>query len=259
MEGKTLRVFFYVRRMRFELTHRCRHYPLKVACLPIPPPAHIEGVPRTGLEPACLSTHAPETCASTNSATWAYFNFSSRRSLLALRLLRKVLVSWLYSNKKGRSLLYIKSGRRNSNPRPQPWQGCALPTELLPRYFFCFRSLSVFAFLAKVVTYYLLGQGCALPTELLPRYFFCFRSLSVFAFLAKVVTYYLLGQGCALPTELLPHCFFFAFAVCRFCFYLAKVGCFIFLGQGCALPTELLPHYSLSIFMISGCKDRVFF
>ena len=75
MEGKTLRVFFYVRRMRFELTHRCRHYPLKVACLPIPPPAHIEGVPRTGLEPACLSTHAPETCASTNSATWAYFNF----------------------------------------------------------------------------------------------------------------------------------------------------------------------------------------
>ena len=26
-------------------------------------------VPRTGLEPACLSTHAPETCASTNSAT----------------------------------------------------------------------------------------------------------------------------------------------------------------------------------------------
>ena len=24
------------------------------------------------------------------------------------------------------------SGRRGSNPRPQPWQGCALPTELLP-------------------------------------------------------------------------------------------------------------------------------
>ena len=31
---------------------------------------------------------------------------------------------------------YIKrccvSGKRDSNPRPQPWQGCALPTELLP-------------------------------------------------------------------------------------------------------------------------------
>ena len=32
---------FCVRRMRFELTHRNRHYPLKVACLPIPPPALI--------------------------------------------------------------------------------------------------------------------------------------------------------------------------------------------------------------------------
>src|ERR1041384_6349675 len=25
------------------------------------------------------------------------------------------------------------SGKRVSNPRPQPWQGCALPTELFPR------------------------------------------------------------------------------------------------------------------------------
>ena len=57
--------------MRLELTRRNRHYPLKVACLPIPPPAQ-KKVPRTGLEPACLSTHAPETCASTNSATWAF-------------------------------------------------------------------------------------------------------------------------------------------------------------------------------------------
>jgi hypothetical protein len=37
------------------------------------------------------------------------------------------------------------SGKRVSNSRPQPWQGCALPTELFPRfdiriiaYFFCF-------------------------------------------------------------------------------------------------------------------------
>ena len=26
------------------------------------------------------------------------------------------------------------SGRRDSNSRPQPWQGCALPTELLSQY-----------------------------------------------------------------------------------------------------------------------------
>ena len=26
------------------------------------------------------------------------------------------------------------SGKRGSDPRPQPWQGCALPTELFPRW-----------------------------------------------------------------------------------------------------------------------------
>ena len=26
------------------------------------------------------------------------------------------------------------SGKRGSDPRPQPWQGCALPTELFPRF-----------------------------------------------------------------------------------------------------------------------------
>ena len=31
-------------------------------------------VPRTGLEPAHLAAHAPETCASTNSATWAFYD-----------------------------------------------------------------------------------------------------------------------------------------------------------------------------------------
>ena len=34
----------------------------------------------------------------------------------------------------GKPAPYIQwSGRRGSNPRPQPWQGCALPTEPLPR------------------------------------------------------------------------------------------------------------------------------
>jgi hypothetical protein len=28
----------------------------------------------------------------------------------------------------------VESGKRDSNPRPQPWQGCALPTELFPQY-----------------------------------------------------------------------------------------------------------------------------
>ena len=63
---------FFVRRMRLELTRSCDHYPLKVACIPISPPARERFfVPRTGLEPAHLAACAPETHASTNSAIWA--------------------------------------------------------------------------------------------------------------------------------------------------------------------------------------------
>ena len=68
-----------VKRRRLELPRRNWHYPLKVARLPIPPPLQHKSiltkrVPRTGLEPARLAAHAPETCASTNSATWAFYH-----------------------------------------------------------------------------------------------------------------------------------------------------------------------------------------
>ena len=66
-------------------------------------------MPKTGLEPARREAHAPETCASTNSATWAF-----TRKTPPLGLFR------------------ILSGKRDSDPRPRPWQGRALPTELLP-------------------------------------------------------------------------------------------------------------------------------
>ena len=66
-------------------------------------------MPGTGIEPARPKTHAPETCASTN--------FATRAILLSLTIL---------------SLMILKSGKRDSNSRPQPWQGCALPTELFP-------------------------------------------------------------------------------------------------------------------------------
>src|SRR5690606_16499779 len=32
------------------------------------------------------------------------------------------------------ALSSIWSGKRDSNSRPQPWQGCALPTELFPQW-----------------------------------------------------------------------------------------------------------------------------
>ena len=37
---------------------------------------------------------------------------------------------------------FIWSGRRVSNSRPQPWQGCALPTELLPHCIAFFITLN---------------------------------------------------------------------------------------------------------------------
>ena len=38
------------------------------------------------------------------------------------------------------STLHRESGKRDSNPRPQPWQGCALPTELFPQTLLPFRT-----------------------------------------------------------------------------------------------------------------------
>lgn len=38
-------------------------------------------VPGRGLEPPCFATLAPETSASTNSATWAFFNHSEAQPI----------------------------------------------------------------------------------------------------------------------------------------------------------------------------------
>jgi hypothetical protein len=54
-----------------------------------------------------------------------------RIELLALAWKAKVLP--LYEPREIYHKLQMNwSGRRVSNSRPQPWQGCALPTELLP-------------------------------------------------------------------------------------------------------------------------------
>jgi hypothetical protein len=68
------------------------------------------------------------------------------------------------TNKKGKAtsacfpFLYIWSGKRVSNSRPQPWQGCALPTELFPR-----EEGSILAILKKVsrlILAYFLARIC---------------------------------------------------------------------------------------------------
>ncbi len=70
----------------------------------------------------------------------------------------------------------IWSGRRVSNSRPQPWQGCALPTELLPHVSCICSALPYNTLPEKIWSGRRVSnsrpqpwQGCALPTELLPR------------------------------------------------------------------------------------------
>ena len=98
-----------MKRRRLELPRSNFHYPLKVARLPIPPPLHFffkshsSAQNRTRTCTTLLSL-VPETSASTIPPPGLSRLFCSNK----------------------------KSGKRDSDPRPQPWQGCALPTELLP-------------------------------------------------------------------------------------------------------------------------------
>ena len=93
-----------------------------------------------------------------------------------------------------------QSGKRGSNSRPQPWQGCALPTELFPQFW------EIFNFQTHPCQgcplFHFLGQGCALPTELFPQFW------EIFNFQTHPCQgcplFHFLGQGCALPTELFP-------------------------------------------------------
>ena len=103
-------------------------------------------------------------------------------------LLNRAAPTALRRIKKGSQLsfpLEFWSGRRVSNSRPQPWQGCALPTELLPHWSFYFLLLpscctaSSLRWSGRRVSNSRPQpwQGCALPTELLPhtnRYFTAF-------------------------------------------------------------------------------------
>ena len=108
-------------------------------------------VPGTGLEPVCLSAANFKSAVSTTFTTQAAGDGGAIRSRTGLTgfaiqgitaLLSRRSCTSLYQckiipgRKKGSPwlpFLSIWSGRRGSNSRPQPWQGCALPTELLPR------------------------------------------------------------------------------------------------------------------------------
>ena len=143
--------------MRLELTRPNGHYPLKVARLPIPPLLH---------NIDCKTTLCPEQDSNLHVSQHSHL----KRARLPFRHL-------------GINRLLPLSGKRGSNSRPQPWQGCALPTELFPhiqRFISAFATrICVLQTKTKISKSGKRGsnsrpqpwQGCALPTELFPRVF----------------------------------------------------------------------------------------
>ena len=173
--------------MRLELTRSCDHYPLKVACIPISPPAprcsllansYRKVARRTAplkkpkhkfrfsvfsitIKDHSSAQNRTRTCTSLNTRTWnervyqfrhlGFFNYELRiknyecpYSLIVSTSPHipnsnsklRINTSKNYFAKKSRkqSCSLPWSGKRDSNSRPRPWQGRALPTELLPHY-----------------------------------------------------------------------------------------------------------------------------
>ena len=73
------------------------------------------------------------------------------------------------------------SGKRDSNSRPQPWQGCALPTELFPQTMICFMHFKSDSY--RIQTYNLLIRSQMLYSVELRSRYFCFASAKVQHFL----------------------------------------------------------------------------
>ncbi len=65
----------------------------------------------------------------------------------------------LHTSRHAHSAIWAKkkSGKRDSNSRPRPWQGRALPTELFPQFLFFISSIRTLLFLkagAKVLLFF---------------------------------------------------------------------------------------------------------
>ena len=184
--------------MRLELTRPNGHYPLKVARLPIPPLLHSKI-----LRAAPSAQNRTRTCTSLNTRTWNERVYHS--------------ATWAISKHYGSRVVWFLSGKRGSNSRPQPWQGCALPTELFPHYL---RYISIFrTHLAKVVTLIFLGARL------------CSTNWAISANFSKVTRFSAaLGKranSCALTCTKIPH---YIRYISIFRTHLAKVVTLIFLG-----------------------------
>ena len=120
-----------MKRRRLELPRSNFHYPLKVARLPIPPP----------LQVFCYISSS----AQNRTRTCTYKHTHLKRARLPIpppgHFENRSLSTYTNISK--------KSGKRDSNSRPRPWQGRALPTELFPHYLSASIAVQRYALLLK--------------------------------------------------------------------------------------------------------------
>ena len=101
-----------VKRRRLELP-RLAALPPQSSASTIPPPLHCIGKKEIPIRhPRLCAQDRSRTCTPLDTRTWNVRVYQFRHL--------------------GIYLPYM-SGKRDSNSRPQPWQGCALPTELFPQ------------------------------------------------------------------------------------------------------------------------------
>ena len=111
----------------------------------------------------------------------------------------------------------VWSEKRDSNPRPQPWQGCALPTELFSQIAEARRFGNIYV---KELFWSEKRdsnprpqpwQGCALPTELFSRLGHCCAPVFVVC-VAKVRIFFELAIVSAIFLQLFSD--FIVFIIC---------------------------------------------
>jgi hypothetical protein len=89
---------------------------------------------------SAFANHFLPSCLKQNPATWWDVGGGAtlKRGSVLFRQSARLLRVFICPNCLG------QSGKRDSNPRHQPWQGCALPTELFPHCQHKYNTLPLF-------------------------------------------------------------------------------------------------------------------
>ena len=119
--------------MGLEPTRPCGQGILSPSCLPIPPLRHLHKKSRTDSGPCGAENETRTRDPDLGKVVLyqlSYFRFASRIGVFVTTRHNQTLFASALAAP--RIPLWRLSGKRDSNSRPRPWQGRALPTELFP-------------------------------------------------------------------------------------------------------------------------------